>query len=252
MRWLIVNADDFGLSVGVNKGIIRAYRRGIVTSTTMLVNMPAWAHARDLALATPGLAVGLHFNLVSGDPLSPPGQVASLVNSRGEFAGDIDLLAQANPSHVARELAAQLGRLQAAGIHVTHIDSHHQVHSLPNILPVVLQIASRCGLAVRRVAGQQRHFSRAKALTTGVLLEQFRDQGANRLNLHRLLTSTKARTVEIRCHPGLMDRDLERRSGYTWPRERELAVICSFEREQFAQIYGYKLVNFSHIRNCRR
>lgn len=252
MRLMIVNADDFGLSVGVNKGIIRAYRQGIVSSTSMLVNMPAWAHARDLARACPGLAVGLHFNLVSGRPLSKPEQVATLINEQGEFDGEPGRLARANPVHIARELAAQLARLQAARIDVTHIDSHRHVHSMPNILPLVLHYAAGHQLAVRRVEGQQRKYARAGTSTTGKLLEEFSAQGANRPNLHYLLQSSRARSVEIRCHPGLMDRELERWSGYTWTRERELAVICSFDREQFAATYGYKLANFRHITDCPR
>lgn len=247
MRLLIVNADDFGLSVGVNKGIIRAYRQGIVTSTSMLVNMPAWSHARDLARACPGLAVGLHFNLVSGRPLSRPDQVATLVNAQGEFDGDLARLARANPVHIARELAAQLARLQTARIAVSHIDSHHHIHSMPDVLPLVLRCAARHQLAVRRVEGQQRKYTRAGTFTTGALLEQFSAQGANRLNLHQLLLSNRARTVEIRCHPGLMDSELEQWSDYTWTRERELAVLCSFDREQFAATYNYKLANFRHI-----
>ena len=83
---LVINADDFGLSAGVNRGILAAHAAGTVTSTSLLPNLPAFDDAVRSARATPTLGIGLHFNLTTGAPVSAPDQVPSLVDSAtGQF-----------------------------------------------------------------------------------------------------------------------------------------------------------------------
>lgn len=150
---LIVNADDFGLARCVNRGIIRAHERGILTSTTLLANGPAFDDAVSLARSAPGLGVGVHLNLVRGRPLTPPAEVPLLVDAGGRFdfpafrrhlrsggkgRGD-DAAAQA-----AREYARQIARVRAAGLCPTHVDAERHHARFP---------ALRASLADAAVAG---------------------------------------------------------------------------------------------------
>src|SRR3989449_135256 len=125
-RRLVVNADDFGFSAGVNRGILEAHAAGVGSSVSVLVNTPGWPDARDWLRAVGGtLGVGLHLNLTTGAPLTT---APSLTSPRtGHFHSLAALVARAltgrlDPAHVAAECAAQLARLREAGVRVTHID----------------------------------------------------------------------------------------------------------------------------------
>src|SRR5205807_5265495 len=137
---LSINADDFGLSFGVNRGILEAYAAGGITSTPRLANGPAFEDAvaslHRLSPAPPPPGVGLHFNLTAGEPLAPPARIPSLCDrhtsgfvSLGRLVRRA-LTGRLDPSHVASECRAQLARIQGAGVTVTHIDSHRHVHAL--------------------------------------------------------------------------------------------------------------------------
>lgn len=125
---LIVNADDFGLSSEVNRGIVEAHRRGILTSTTLLANGPAFSEAVMLSRENPGLGVGVHLNLVRGRPLSPVSDVALLVDSQGLFRRfRIGRLTGGFLEQAGLEYRRQLAQVIESGIKPTHIDfeKHH-------------------------------------------------------------------------------------------------------------------------------
>src|SRR5213082_720061 len=152
---LVVNADDFGLSAGVNRGILEAYAAGVVSSVSVLVNAPGWTDAvQRLCDLGPGIGVGLHVNLTMGRPVSWGG---GLCDARsGCFHSLPALVARAlagrlDPGDVAIECAAQLARLRNAGLVVTHLDSHRHVHVLPGVWGPVVETARREGIRVVRV-----------------------------------------------------------------------------------------------------
>jgi predicted glycoside hydrolase/deacetylase ChbG (UPF0249 family) len=156
-RRLIVNADDFGLSVGVNEGIQEAAEAGVATSTTMMVNTPGFADAvRRAAGLRDGLSVGLHFNLTTGAPVAPASEVPSLVDGAGRFLPLAAFLRRAltggvRPAEVRREADAQFARLRAAGVAPTHADSHRHVHAFPALRGAFAAAAAAAGVrAVRR------------------------------------------------------------------------------------------------------
>ena len=158
MKNLIVNADDFGWTEGVNRGIVRAFRQGIVTSTSLMANGQAFADAVALAQATPGFGVGVHLNLSNGPPVAHPGTVKSLLNAAGQFGGGPKqlLLRRAGGGllleEVEREWAAQIHKVREAGIEPTHLDGHKHVHMLPGLFGVALKLAKRHGIGAIRVA----------------------------------------------------------------------------------------------------
>jgi predicted glycoside hydrolase/deacetylase ChbG (UPF0249 family) len=153
-RELIVNADEFGLTEGVNHGIVRVHRQGIVTSTTMVANEHAFEHAVALLPEVPDLAIGVHLNITHGAPVLPEVRVFGLVDEDGLFyrrnrflkrmvAGRIDLV------QVEDEFRAQIEKVVEAGIRPSHLDSHESIHMYPSIFRVVASLARELRLPVR-------------------------------------------------------------------------------------------------------
>jgi len=170
-RNLIVNADDFGWTAGVNRGIAEAHRNGIVTSASLLANGEAFAEAVELTRTGRGLGVGVHLNLNDGPPVAPRDAVPTLLNNAGEFEGGPDglLLKIATRALSIREVEieweAQISRVRKAGIEPTHLDGHKHVHMLPGLFEIALRLAKRNGIAAIRVSHEAS--SLRAALSTG-------------------------------------------------------------------------------------
>ncbi|HMA43715.1 MAG TPA: ChbG/HpnK family deacetylase [Gemmatimonadales bacterium] len=257
IRRLVINADDFGLSEGTNRGIRDAHLAGVVTAASLLVNAPGFEAAVRAAHEMPALSVGLHLNLTMGQPVSSPDVVPTLCDSRNRrlyplshlirraLAGKID------GSEVARECAAQLERLRATGLRITHLDGHQHTHVLPGVWGPVVDTARQAGVetvripleppvgiawrpmaalaqiliaASYRVASggaarpvHQRHFR-------GFALTGRRDFTARLL---ALLDSLEPGTTELMVHPGYTDAGLAGWVDYTAGRELELAALTS-------------------------
>jgi predicted glycoside hydrolase/deacetylase ChbG (UPF0249 family) len=248
-----VNADDFGLSPGVNDGILEAHAAGVVSSVSMLVNAPGWEHAVAALRGTAStLGAGLHLNLTAGDPVTGGG---SLVDPRtGRFHGLPGLVTRAlagriDPGHVTEECAGQLAKLRAAGVRVTHIDSHRHVHALPGVWASVVATARAHAVAFVRVP-LERGMGRAwvKRWTIGAAWRVAAGGGrsvtvprhADRFYgiglqddprfLNRLLAlidRVAPGVTELMVHPGRPDRALAAWDGYVAPRAVELAALTS-------------------------
>ena len=133
MRRLIVNADDFGFTSGVNRAIVEAHTHGVVTSSTLMANGKAFAEATDLAQRTPGLSIGCHVVLIDGEPVLPPDQIPTLTSSLRfrdglkQFAAR-SLAGRMSAEEIAAEAAAQIREIQSTGISVSHVDTHKHTH----------------------------------------------------------------------------------------------------------------------------
>ena len=159
MRRLIVNADDFGLTSGVNRAIVEAHQRGIVTSATLMANGRAFDQAAELARTVPHLSLGCHVVLVDGEPLLPAPQVPTLLAADGQqqrFRNSIGEVAAAalrgriDPAQVEAESTAQMRKLQSAGLALSHFDTHKHAHMFPAILRPLLRAARACGVRALR------------------------------------------------------------------------------------------------------
>ena len=154
MPRLIVNADDFGLTAGVNRAIIEAHQRGIVTSATLMANARAFDDAVRLALLNPTLAIGCHVVLIDGSPLLPAEQIPTLVadRARGKFRDGFASFAAAalrggiDADAIEQETTAQIRKIQNAGLTVSHIDAHRHTHMFPQVLRPMLHAAAACGV----------------------------------------------------------------------------------------------------------
>jgi predicted glycoside hydrolase/deacetylase ChbG (UPF0249 family) len=146
---LVVNADDFGMSPEISRGILRAHREGVVTSTSVLGNVADLDSVRALLAEAPGLGVGVHLALIGGAPVAPPDTVPSLVGTDGKLRtrGQDFIAAWAQrkiaPADVERELEAQVARFRAAGISIDHLDTHRHLGFLPAVGGAVEAVARR-------------------------------------------------------------------------------------------------------------
>jgi len=153
---LVVNADDFGLSSAISRGILRAHRDGIVTSTSLLGNCTDLDGARALLAEAPNLGVGVHLALVEGGPVADPARVPSLLAPSGRFRSrGAEFIAawtkrQIDAGDVEREFEAQVARVREAGIRIDHLDTHHHLGFLPVVGRSVEAVAKRHGIGAIR------------------------------------------------------------------------------------------------------
>jgi predicted glycoside hydrolase/deacetylase ChbG (UPF0249 family) len=160
VRNLIVNADDLGLTAGVNRAILETHRDGVVSAATMMANGARFEDAVMAARSAPDLSVGCHVVLVDGSPVSPPGTVDTLVALRsaepGKFCSSLSafaaraMLGGFDPDQLAAEITAQIRKIQSTGLVVTHLDTHKHAHIFPAILAALLRAARICGVRAIR------------------------------------------------------------------------------------------------------
>ncbi len=245
-RTLIVNADDFGLTGGVSRGILEAHRTGIVTSTTVIVNRPIDPVLIEELLAS-GLGVGLHLNLTLGPPVSAPKRVPSLVDAEERFIRDArELAGRARKDEARIELGTQIDVFRRLiGRFPTHLDSHHHVGRHQPILELVLDFAQAIKVPVRsqddlvRVAARQvklrtpDHFAGESGPEPYWTAERVLQQ----------LASLPGGTTEFMTHPGHYDDDLAY-SRYGKQRDIELAGLTDPRARQMIEREGIRLAHF--------
>jgi hopanoid biosynthesis associated protein HpnK len=174
VRRLIVNADDFGFTSGVNRAIVEAHTRGVVTSATLMANGPAFTQAAQLASTVPQLSIGCHIVLIDGQPVLAPEQVSSLTNRHSNSARFRDglktfaaraIAGYISPEEIEAEATAQIRKLQSSGIRVSHVDTHKHTHLFPAVLRPLLRAAAACGVrALRNPFGPRRPWRSSQLL----------------------------------------------------------------------------------------
>jgi len=229
VKRLIVNADDFGRSAGVDRGIIRAHREGIVTSTTFMANAPGAETAAALARATPTLDVGVHLVLSYARPLTDPARIPSLVRADGSFGRPSELLMRdLERDEALVEYRAQFARARELIGHApSHIDTHHWVHDHPALSWAVCELAVETGAAARTHTPRQRDEYRAKGVrTTDHFVSEFQHPGhIDVVDLLAVIARLEDGVTELMCHPGEPDPELVATSTYARERPIELATL---------------------------
>lgn len=222
---LIVNADDFGYSRGVNYGIIDAHKYGIVNSTTMMMNMPGVNHAVELAKEHPTLKLGIHLVLTCGKPLLP--DVPSLIDTQGNFKKLSDFMNDKNLSlpELEREWTAQIDRFLDFGLTATHFDSHHHVHGIPEFLPVIQRLSRKYNLPVRRISEQP---VEGVPFFTDRFFHDFYGEGVTgNYFVDFSKYDVDNQTIEVMCHPGYLDFEVLNGSSYAVERVKETSILTS-------------------------
>jgi chitin disaccharide deacetylase len=153
VRKLIINADDFGLTSGINRAILELHRAGVLTSATLMAKAMATDEAVTIAKSTPTLGVGCHIVLVDGDPVLPASQLPTLTDPRtGRFHPTLGAFLRGVATRriymdeVKAEARAQIVSLQERGVQLTHVDTHKHTHMIPRVLCPVIHAAKSCGI----------------------------------------------------------------------------------------------------------
>jgi predicted glycoside hydrolase/deacetylase ChbG (UPF0249 family) len=246
LRTLIVNADDFGLTRGVSRGILDAHRRGIVTSTTVIVTRPIEPALVEALLASE-LGVGLHLNLTLGAPISDPRRVPSLVDAEGAFIRDArEAAARAAKDEARIELGNQIDAFRRiVGRFPTHLDSHHHVGRHEPILELVLDFAAAIKVPVRSQDEGVRAAARRRNLRTP---DHFVGESGPEpcWTAERVLGELRAvgaGVTELMTHPGYYDEDLAY-SRYGQQREAEIEGLTDPRARELIEREGIRLAHF--------
>ena len=245
---LIVNADDYGRTTGINEGTIEAHLRGIVTSTTVMILGSAAEEGIRLALRrAPRLSLGLHCVFTGGGtPASDPEQLKTLAPG-GRFARNAEALPEAiDPDEVRRELLAQIARFESiAGRPPSHLDSHHHSALHPSIQPVFAAVAAERRLPVRASSPAAAAVLRGAGLRVP---DRFVDglyaEGATVENLLRVISDLPEGTAELMCHPGFPDAELLAGSTYARERAGEVEALCDPSVRDLLAERRVELANF--------
>ena len=219
MKKLIINADDFGYCKGVNYGIVEAHSDGILTSTTMMANMPGFDQAVDLHKQYPGLGIGVHLVLTTGRPLLK--SLKTIVDADGNFRNQAYYKGSfiIDQQEIHDEWKAQIEKILAAGIQPTHVDTHHHANLFGDFNDIYLKLADEYHLPVRNNFENQ---DPTRKTTDGFIYTMETVlQSAQSLET---LFETKD-SVEIMCHPAFLDKFLLTSSSYTYPRTEELEFL---------------------------
>lgn len=283
MKRLIVNADDFGLTTGVNRAIIECHQRGIVTSATLMANSAAFKDAVALANQNPQLSVGCHVTLMDGEPLLPASKVSSLLRDGHEFHRTITdfapraLLGRFHADQLEAEATAQFTRIQQAGITLSHFDAHKHAHMFPSVAEPLLRAAQKCGVPAVRNPFESPVPLRWSTVLSGsmkvrwaevVALRQLQSQFVRLAHKYGIRTTTGSigivatglldsklllemlhhledGTWELVCHPGYNDADLgQQRTKLRTSREVELDALTNTNLSEQVKALGIELISF--------
>ena len=279
LRYIIINADDFGRHAEINRAVEEGLVHGCLRSATVMPGGAAFAGAIDIARRHEELGLGVHFTLVDGHPILPPEEIPSLVGSEGDFLPDHTALLKRylkgsiNLEEVRRELAAQLQKVEATGIPISHVDSHQHMHTLPGIIDIVLDLAARAGIrAVRtprtplfagafgglgqlvgrlglstlaRLAACKAH--RRGLLTPDHFAGIVAGEAVSEGELLHLIAHLPQGTTEVMMHPGMKNDVLQEDSGWQHDFEAELAAILSPRVGEALRKAEVEPVNFLHL-----
>lgn len=282
MKYLIINADDFGLHEYINAGIIRGFKEGFITSTSLMCSAPAFENAVELAKANPALGIGIHLTLVGGvAPLLPQEKVSSLVDENGVFPLDYVqfikkfALGKVCKNEILAELSAQIERGLSTGLTITHFDSHQHLHVLPGLIDIVIELSKKYGIDKIRLPSEKiswtggynagfgriigrlglticSELARRKLKNAGVL---FPDHFFGMLAGGNLTVDLVANIMdnlpdgytEIMTHPGLHGDMLANYYpwGYHW--ESELTAFTALNNIEKIESKGISLINFGGL-----
>ena len=266
MKQLIINSDDYGRTPEISRGIREAHLRGVVTSTTCMMNIPSTAEDIGVALKeTPRLGMGVHLVLTMGNPISAPNTVSSLTDEEGHFFKYRPLLEQLSNIKVEEakeEWRAQIEAfLRAAGRKPTHLDSHHHSsYFSPALFRAMLELATEYKCAIRfpftgdaskeleetnkHVPDLMQEFDPPRP---DLFLVDFYDERATLEELLNMINNLPDGTTEIMCHPGYTDTAFAVESVYNNQRDRELEILADPAVKEAIQANGIQLISFASL-----
>jgi len=280
-RRLIVNGDDFGLTLPITDGVIDAFERGILTSASLVATGAAFDRAARYAATHPDLDSGVHLMIVQGEPVLPPDNVPSLVQGDGKFLpGYGEFMARylsggVRDEEVEAEWTAQIARMRGAGVRMTHLDSIQHLHLVPGLFRIALRIARANGILAMRFPrvptvlrrAEKGNVRRSLEFLPLRLMEQsnlpylnssgirtpdrfFGFHSAGHLDqkaLRSVLFGVPQGTSELVCHPGHGEPDSSPFATWEYEWRTELEALTSPESRRIIESQGIELTTFSDL-----
>jgi chitin disaccharide deacetylase len=266
MKRLIINSDDYGRTPEISRGIREAHLRGVVTSTTCMMNIPSTASDVAIALKeTPNLGMGVHLVLTMGRPIITREAASSITDENGNFLKLDKLMERVsgfNAEEVKAEWRAQTEAfVKASGRKPTHLDSHHHSsYFTPQLFRAMLELAKEYDCAIRfpftddissELEETNRHIPALlrefNPRHPDAFLVDFYNEGATHERLMRLINQIDEGTSEIMCHPGYADDAFVKESIYNKQRERELKILTDPSVREAIQARNIQLVTFAEL-----
>ena len=279
MKKMIINADDFGLTKGINKAIIECYKKGIVTSASIMANGREFEDAVELSKKNDGLDLGIHLSLIGEAPILVPEEIPSLMGRKGflvensfmffkkYIAGKID------KNQIELELRAQIGKCLNVNLKLNHINSHQHLHIIPGILDTVISLARYYGIPVirypygfiafmdfvsLRIFSQlvlnalslisKARFEKECIMRTRYMAGFIHSGRLNREILNNYIAFLPDGITEICCHPGIVDDDLKKYYShwkYHW--EQEWNLFSSDETKALFHQNKIQIISFKDL-----
>ncbi len=287
MKQVILNADDFGLTRGINEAIIRSHLEGVLTSATLMANGPAFEDAVRRAKLHPNLGIGCHLVLTGGTSVAPPEQIPSLASPDGQlpktlaaFVASVSF-GRITAADIETELRAQIEKIRRVSIEPTHVDTHKHTHAHPRVMGVVARVAHEFGIT--RIRNPIENLGDSWRSTRGDGLSRIGDLAASaaalsvasrfraiarkhdlrspdhflglaatgRLDataLCRLFDALLEGCTEIMLHPGICDADLAAiGSRLQRQRQTEMEALLATETKRAVADHGIQLISYREL-----
>lgn len=252
LKKLIVNADDFGLTEGGTIATILCHEDGILTSTTLMVNMPFAPLAVALAKKHPKLGVGIHLTLTIGRPVLEG--IKSYTDEEGNFRkkGTYENgLPVGDEEEIYAEWKAQIEKfITMMGKKPTHIDSHHHVHLQDNLFPIAKRLAKEYDLPMRlRPVTDKTDYDYEIAL---MLPGFYEETAVPDYFMKNTFGIWEEEIIEVMCHPAFIDQRLLDISSYSLQRARELQTLRDPELKQWIKESGIEMITFADLKKVEK
>ncbi|AXU28994.1 TPA: chitin disaccharide deacetylase [Clostridioides difficile] len=243
MTKIIINADDFGYCEAVNYGIISAHNNGIVRSTSMMANMPGVEHGVGLLKENKTLNCGVHMTLSCGRPLLS--NLKTIVDKDGFFIRRItdEIIEKMDCDEIYRELCAQIDRVKGLGIDISHLDSHHHIHTLVSLKPLIEKIVTKYNLPIRGGFEYNLEYSKVVPLIDSFYKENVSEEYFIK-NIDEIM---KYDVVDIMSHPAFLDDYILNSTSYAIDRTKEHKILTSKKVKEFLEKNGLVISSYRDI-----
>ncbi len=276
---ILVNADDFGRHVLINRAVAEAVERGILRSATLMPGGAAFDDAVEIVRVHPALGVGIHLTLVNGNPVSAAEDIPTLVDETGHFYDNHGIFVKryfagkVSKEDIRRELFAQVRKMEKTGLSLTHIDSHQHMHMLPGVIDIALDAAQAIGLSATRISksplftgfsgNPAQLIGRAGLWTLSSLAKQrakarhFRmpdhfagivaGTAVTETHLRHIIEHLPSGTTEIMMHPGTDNDVLIKETAWDHDFEAEFAAMTSEAIAGILEKAGIETVSYREL-----
>ncbi len=262
MKKLIISADDFGMSTGINKAITECYKKGLLKNASIIANSEKFDDAVDIAKKT-DICIGVHLNLTNGKSLT---KILEITDQNNNFQSSIfkifiTSLNRKKLTKIKRELREQIIHVKSAGIRVYYLDSHKHIHSFPPIFKIVVELAKEFNLKVRlpsdnlkssflKIIPRKIFYIIDKKIIkkegVSFVLNFLCISGLSKKKIFKWIKKTKE-IEEISSHPAYIDQSLKNYTLLIKEREEDRKIIMGKELKEFINKNKIKLIRYNEI-----